>query len=305
MATPDIKIACFGEVLWDIFPGGDRRAGGAPFNVAYHLSKMGVEVNMISSVGNDELGRELLQKIQDWQISTAGIQINNTYPTSTVVATIDEHHDAHYDIVSDVAWDYMEFNPVNQAMVATSDALVFGSLATRNERTRNTLFQLLEASSYPVFDINLRAPHYDVHVIKDLLYKTHLAKFNKAELRMLIDFMGKSYTTEEDSVNFLRDTFGIGEVIVSKGSKGALYADHHDFYSIPTIPIQVKDTVGSGDSFLAGFLSKRLEQGTSATAMMHQAVSLGAFVTAQEGACPEYTLADFISFREDAAQKHG
>ncbi|UPZ36415.1 carbohydrate kinase [Sphingobacterium sp. PCS056] len=305
MATPDIKIACFGEVLWDIFPGGDRRAGGAPFNVAYHLSKMGVEVNMISSVGNDELGRELLQKIQDWKISTAGIQINNTYPTSTVVATIDEHHDAHYDIVSDVAWDYMEFNPVNQAMVATSDALVFGSLATRNERTRNTLFQLLEASSYPVFDINLRAPHYDVHVIKDLLYKTHLAKFNKAELCMLIDFMGKSYTTEEDSVNFLRDTFGIGEVIVSKGSKGALYADHHDFYSIPTIPIQVKDTVGSGDSFLAGFLSKRLEQGTSATAMMHQAVSLGAFVTAQEGACPEYTLADFISFREDAARKHG
>lgn len=305
MATPDIKIACFGEVLWDIFPGGDRRAGGAPFNVAYHLSKMGVEVNMISSVGNDELGRELLQKIQDWQISTAGIQINNTYPTSTVVATIDEHHDAHYDIVSDVAWDYMELNPVNQAMVATSDALVFGSLATRNERTRNTLFQLLEASSYPVFDINLRAPHYDVHVIKDLLYKTHLAKFNKAELCMLIDFMGKSYTTEEDSVNFLRDTFGIGEVIVSKGSKGALYADHHDFYSIPTIPIQVKDTVGSGDSFLAGFLSKRLEQGTSATAMMHQAVSLGAFVTAQEGACPEYTLADFISFQEDAAQKHG
>lgn len=305
MATPDIKIACFGEVLWDIFPGGDRRAGGAPFNVAYHLSKMGVEVNMISSVGNDELGRELLQKIQNWKISTAGIQINNTYPTSTVVATIDEHHDAHYDIVSDVAWDYMELNPVNQAMVATSDALVFGSLATRNERTRNTLFQLLEASSYPVFDINLRAPHYDVHVIKDLLYKTHLAKFNKAELRMLIDFMGKSYTTEEDSVNFLRDTFGIGEVIVSKGSKGALYADHHDFYSIPTIPIQVKDTVGSGDSFLAGFLSKRLEQGTSATAMMHQAVSLGAFVTAQEGACPEYTLADFISFQEDAAQKHG
>lgn len=305
MATPDIKVACFGEVLWDIFPGGDRRAGGAPFNVAYHLSKMGVEVNMISSVGHDELGRELLQKIQDWKISTAGIQINNTYPTSTVVATIDEHHDAHYDIVSDVAWDYMEFNPVNQAMVATSDALVFGSLATRNERTRNTLFQLLEASSYPVFDINLRAPHYDVHVIKDLLYKTHLAKFNKAELRMLIDFMGKSYTTEEDSVNFLRDTFGIGEVIVSKGSKGALYADHHDFYSIPTIPIQVKDTVGSGDSFLAGFLSKRLEQGTSATAMMHQAVSLGAFVTAQEGACPEYTLADFISFREAAAQKHG
>lgn len=302
MATPDIKIACFGEVLWDIFPGGDRRAGGAPFNVAYHLSKMGVEVNMISSVGHDGLGHELLTKIQDWQISTDGIQIHESFPTSTVVATIDEHNDAHYDIVQGVAWDYITVNAVNQRMVAAADALVFGTLASRNEQSRNTLFELLEASTYNVFDINLRAPHYDIHVIKDLLHKTQLAKFNKAELRMMIDFLGKSYTTEEDSINYLKDTFGMGEIIVSKGSKGALYADDHDFYLIPTIPIEVKDTVGSGDSFLAGFLSKRFEEGISATAIMHHAVSLGAFITAREGACPDYTLADFISFREAARQ---
>lgn len=303
MIDKKIKIACFGEVLWDIFPGGDRRAGGAPFNVAYHLSKMGVEVNMISSVGKDELGGELLQKIEDWKISTAGIQINDQYSTSTVIAAIDEHNDAQYDIVTDVAWDYIETTPINKHMVTTSDALVFGTLATRNDQSRNTLFELLEESSYNVFDINLRAPHYDVHVIKDLLHKTQLAKFNKAELRMMIEFMGKFYTTEEDSISFLQDTFGMNEVIVSKGSKGALYADHRDFYSIPTIPIQVKDTVGSGDSFLAGFLSKRLEKGTSADEIMHQAVSLGAFVTAQEGACPDYSQADFILFRDQAAIK--
>lgn len=304
MKDKKIKIACFGEVLWDIFPGGDKRAGGAPFNVAYHLSKMGVEVNMISSVGNDALGRELLQKIQDWKISTAGIQVNSTYPTSTVVATIDEHNDAHYDIVQDVAWDYIEVNPVNQCMVAESDALVFGTLATRNVQSRNTLFELLEGGSYHVFDINLRAPHYDVHVIKDLLYKTQLAKFNNAELRMMIDFMGKSYTTDEDSVSFLLDTFGMNEVIVSKGSKGVFYANHDHFYSMPAVPIEVKDTVGSGDSFLAGFLSKRLEEGTSAIDILYQAVSLGAFVTAREGACPDYTLADFIAFQEESAHKN-
>ena len=118
------KIACFGEVLWDIFPGGDRRAGGAPFNVAYHLSKMGVEVNMISSVGDDELGRELLQKIEDWKIHSTGIQVNSAYPTSTVGATIDEHNDAHYDIVREVAWDYIEVNAINQAMVNESDVMV-------------------------------------------------------------------------------------------------------------------------------------------------------------------------------------
>jgi len=289
--------------LWDIFPGGDRRAGGAPFNVAYHLSKMGVAVNMLSSVGDDELGRELLQKIEGWKISTAGIQVRSNYPTSTVVATIDEHNDAHYDIVRDVAWDYIEVNTINQAMVNESDALVFGTLATRNNQSRDTLFALLENSSYNVFDINLRAPHYDIHVIKDLLHKTQLAKFNKAELRMMIDFMGKSYTTEEDCISFLQDSFGMKEVIVSKGSKGALYADHHDFYSISTIPIEVKDTVGSGDSFLAGFLSKRFEKGSSAIEIMNQAVSLGAFVTAREGACPDYSKADFIAFQKESAHK--
>jgi fructokinase len=299
MKDKKIKIACFGEVLWDIFPGGDRRAGGAPFNVAYHLSKMGVEANMISSVGNDELGRELLQKIQDWKISTAGIQVSSSYPTSTVVATIDEHHDAHYDIVQDVAWDYIEVNPVNQGMVAASDALVFGTLAIRHEKSKNTLFELLDASAYNVFDINLRPPHYDVHIMKDLLHKTQLAKFNKAELRMMIDFMGKEYRTEEDSIRYLQDTFGMKEVIVSKGSKGALYAHQDEFYFMPTRPVAVKDTVGSGDSFLAGFLSKRFDEQSSAYEMMHQAVSLGAFVTARQGACPDYTRADFSAFLEN------
>lgn len=297
------NIACFGEVLWDIFPGGQRRAGGAPFNVAYHLSKMGVEAHMISSVGQDELGRELLQQIQDWNISTAGIQLNSTYPTSTVIASIDEHNDAHYDIVQNVAWDYIEVNPVNQGMVAASDALVFGTLAIRNEKSKNTLFELLDASAYNVFDINLRPPHYDVHIIKDLLHKTQLAKFNKAELRMMIDFMGKEYHTEEDSIRYLQDTFGMQEVIVSKGSKGALYAYQDEFYLMPTIPVAVKDTVGSGDSFLAGFLSKRFDGQSSVNEMMHQAVSLGAFITAREGACPEYTLAAFSSFRDGVEEQ--
>lgn len=209
-----------------------------------------------------------------------------------------KNNDAHYDIVQNVAWDYIEVTRGNQQMVATSDALVFGSLATRNEKSKNTLFALLEASPYNVFDINLRAPYYDIRVIKDLLHKTQLAKFNKAELRMMLDFMGKQYSTEKDSIGYLQDTFGMKEVIVSKGSKGALYAHNDDFYYTPTIPIEVKDTVGSGDSFLAGFLSKRLEKGTSADEIMHQAVSLGAFITAREGACPEYTLEDFISFRD-------
>jgi fructokinase len=298
MEEQKIKVACFGEVLWDIFPGGQRRAGGAPFNVAYHLFKMGIDVKMISSVGNDELGHELLNKIKNWHISTDGIQVNDSHPTSTVVASLDENNDAHYDIVENVAWDFIEVNPENQRILTSMDALVFGSLATRNQMSRNTLFELIEASTYNVFDINLRPPYYDVRVIKDLLHKTQLAKFNKAELRMMLDFLGKPYSTEKDGIRYLLDTFGMHEVIISKGSKGALYAHDDDFYLYPTVPIEVKDTVGSGDSFLAGFISKRLEKGATAHQIMLQAISLGAFITAHEGACPEYSREEFTRFRD-------
>lgn len=144
---------------------------------------------------------------------------------------------------------------VNQ--LGTADALVYGTLAVRNKKSKDTLFELIEASSYNVFDINLREPYYNVCLIKDLLHKTQLAKFNKMELRMMLDFIGKAYTSEEDSISYLQDEFGMREIIISKGSKGAIYACEDDLFIYPTIPVNVKDTVGSGDSFLAGFLSKR------------------------------------------------
>lgn len=298
MEEKKYKTVCFGEVLWDIFPGEQRRIGGAPFNVAYHLFKMGLDVDMISSVGDDELGHELLHTIKNWKISTDHIQITGEHPTSTVIASVDENNDAHYDIVENVAWDFIEMTQENQKVLNTADALVFGTLAARNEKSKNTLFQLLEISSYNVFDINLREPYYDIRIINELLHKTQLAKFNKAELRMVLDFLKKEYQDEKDSIRFLQDKFGIREIIVSKGSKGALYAHEDNFYLYPTIPVEVKDTVGSGDSFLAGFLSKRLRKETSADEIMAQAVSLGAFITSQEGACPDYALEDFKKFKE-------
>ncbi|PQA97132.1 carbohydrate kinase [Chryseobacterium shigense] len=298
MEEKKYKAVCFGEVLWDIFPGEKSRIGGAPFNVAYHLFKMGLEVEVISSVGDDELGHALLHKIKNWNISTDNIQVTKEHPTSTVIATVDENNDAHYDIVENVAWDFIETTPENKKVLGTADALVFGTLAARNDKSKNTLFQMLEISSYNVFDINLREPYYDIRIINELLHKTQLAKFNKAELRMVLDFLNKDYKDEKDSIRFLQDKFGIHEIIVSKGSKGALYAHEDQFYLYPTIPVEVKDTVGSGDSFLAGFLSKRLQKEGSAHDIMSQAISLGAFITSQEGACPEYTPEDFKHFKE-------
>ena len=298
MSKEIISVACFGEVLWDTFPGEIKRAGGAPFNVAYHLNKMGINAYMISSVGEDTLGHELINKITAWNISTDGIQISTEHPTSQVIATIDEHHDAHYEIVENVAWDFIKALPADQEKLTKMDALVFGTLAARNQASRNTLFELIEASKFNIFDINLRPPHYSTELIEALLHKSHLAKFNKAELRMILDYLGKAYKDEIDSVRFIQEKFKIEEVIVSKGSRGALYVCADAVYDYPTISVQVKDTVGSGDSFLAGFIAKRLEKDTSAHDIMTNAVFLGAFVTSQEGACPEYDLEQFNVFKE-------
>lgn len=298
MNSNTIKIACFGELLWDLLPEQEKKAGGASFNVAYHLFKMGIDSRTISAVGNDALGEEIVSKIKNWGISTKNIQVSDTYPTSTVVATFDENHEAHYDIVTNVAWDYIEARSIDKQLVSESNALVFGSLASRNKDSRNSLFELLEESTFNVFDINLRKPHYDFNLLKELLHKSDIAKFNKAEMLLVLDFLGKSQTTEEDAVKKIQDIFKIKEIIISKGSKGALYVNDGDFHLYPARNVIVADTVGSGDSFLAGFLSKRFIEGATVKDIMEQAIDLSAFITSKVGPCPEYTFEEFQQFKK-------
>lgn len=288
---------CFGEVLWDIFPTGSR-AGGAPFNVAYNLDKMGVEVQMISKVGNDELGNQLLNQIKNWNISTDFIQIDNENPTGTVIANFDEHGEAHYNIVENVAWDHIEITQEQKELIQNSEAFVFGSLIARNEVSKNTLLELIELSKFRVFDVNFRPPFIDFELTKTLLHKAHLVKMNKAELRTIIEFLGEEYIDEDNSIKRIQKHFDLNEIVLTKGSKGARYfvGDHN--YTFSAVSIEVTDTVGSGDSFLAGFLSKRI-QGKLPEEIMKQAVSLGAFITSKSGACPDYTYEEFKSFREE------
>lgn len=288
---------CFGEVLWDIFPAGSR-AGGAPFNVAYNLDKMGVEVQMISKIGKDKLGNELLNQIKSWDISTDYIQIDEEKPTGTVIANFDQHGEAHYDIVENVAWDNIQITPEHKELIKNSEAFVFGSLIARSEESRNTLLELVELSKFRVFDVNFRPPFIDFELIKILLHKAHLVKMNKAELRTIIEFLDEEYIDEDNSIKHIQNYFDLNEIVLTKGSKGARYFVGNENYTFSAVSIEITDTVGSGDSFLAGFLSKRIK-GRSPQEIMKQAVSLGAFITSKSGACPDYSYEDFKSFREE------
>lgn len=287
-------VVCYGEVLWDILPD-QTKPGGAPMNVAYHLKQFGINSQMISRVGADKLGKALLDQLNEWHIPTENCQIDQTYQTGIVEAIAGDDHEMTYVIHSSVAWDYIQPTKHSEKLTEDADAFVFGTLATRSETSRKTLYKLLEKASYKVFDINLRPPFYSKENIEYLLEQCNLLKLNHSELDLIISWYINGRQDEADSVQYLQNRFGIGEVIVTKGSRGATYYDGNHAHSFPAYTVTVKDTVGSGDSFLAAFLAKKIQNESIETGMVY-ATALGAFVASHEGACPDYSIEQLEQF---------
>lgn len=271
-------------------------------NVAYHLNKLGLNAELISSVGNDRDGKELLKVLTELKLSIEYCQVDQEHKTSSVEVEVTNDHEMKYDIVYPVAWDYIRFEDRFTGLVKNADALVFGSLSGRNEGSRKTLYQILEMAAYKVMDVNLRAPHYDSAYVSALLEKTDLLKLNQEELGILTDWYSKSCKNESDRVSLLQDKFDIAEVLVTKGSKGATYHGIQTEYHWAAYDIIVNDTVGSGDSFLAAFLSKRLNKDYIQDTLDF-AVALSAFITTQTGACPPYQRATINRFMIDQQHK--
>jgi fructokinase len=288
------KVVCFGEILFDILPTG-KKAGGAPMNVAYHLHTLGINSVMISKVGNDKNGAELLQFLNKMGLSTDYCQIDKTAQTSEVLAKILDNHEVTYDILYPVAWDYISWDEKFDSLLADADAFVFGSLSARHEITRETLFRMLEKQVYKVFDVNLRVPHYSKEIIGELLERADLVKLNLHELKLAAQWFEGAAKTEFECINALQEHFEINEIIVTKGSRGASYYTPSLRYDYPAYRVEVNDTVGSGDSFLAAFLSKKLKGAALETTLEYSA-ALGAYITMQSGACPDYSELDLERF---------
>ena len=287
-------VVCYGEVLWDIFPT-KTKPGGAPMNVAYHLRKFGIDSRMISRVGDDEAGKKLLNLLTEWDIPTENCQADLANETGKVIATVMPGNEMSYNIYSPVAWDYITPNADNDKLVSEADAFVYGSLVTRNETSRETLYQLIEKAKFNVFDINLRQPYYSPEIIKHLLGKCNLLKLNDTELELISAWFSTEKSDEETAVRVLQQKFNIDEVIVTKGAAGASYYTKDESYTFPAFKVTVKDTCGSGDSFLAAFLAKKFEGASPETSMIY-ATGLGAFVASHEGACPAYNLTGLESY---------
>ena len=286
------KAICFGEILWDNLPSG-RLAGGAPMNVAYHLQKLGIDASLISKVGHDQAGQELVGFVSSIGIPAENIQIDTKHSTSEVLAELKANNEMVYTIAYPTAWDFIAWQDSFEQQIAKADVFVFGSLAARNEESKQTLLALLEHSKFSVFDVNLRAPHYSKETISQLLSKADFAKLNENEIVILGEWF-TSFQTEKDVVEALMEQFGLAEILITKGADGGTYYDTSQSINYNAQKVEVVDTVGSGDSFLAAFLSKKLAGETTADCLDFAAKVAG-FITSQKGACPSYDVADITA----------
>jgi fructokinase len=280
------KIICFGEVLWDMLPTG-KVPGGAPMNVAFHLNQFGWHPKMISKVGDDALGRELLKFLESKNVSTDLIQIDDNASTGTVKVEIDEEGFPSYEMSDPVAYDFLEYNTIIEKEISDIDVLIYGTLAARHKQSRNTLLHLLEHSKYKVFDVNLRIPFYERSVVETLLKEADLVKMNEEELEIFVAW----FSLKEGDINQVTQLvklFNLQGILLTKGAKGAGYFDGKNLYEDPGISIKVQDTIGSGDSFLAGFLSQFLK-GKHSEECLKFAGKIGALVATKKGGTPSFS----------------
>lgn len=278
------SIVCFGEVLWDVLPT-HKVAGGAPMNVAFHANNFGMDAQIISAISNDDLGEELIGFLHQRNIQTNLIHTNYTFPTSTVQVTLDSKGAAGYEIVAPVAWDFLYVDDVRAKAVSSADLLLFGSLVCRNEQNLNTLLQLIEHAKKVVFDVNLRPPFYSQSLIETLLAKADIVKMNDEELAKITSWYGAKKELKEQMI-FVAEKFDITTLIMTEGKHGAYCLHDKDLVFQKSFPVEVKDTVGSGDSFLAAFLYKMLK-GVDWQSGLEFACATGALVATQSGGTPD------------------
>ena len=293
------KVVCFGEVLWDILPSGPV-PGGAPMNVAYHLHKQSKNPAVITAIGSDDEGKKLVDIFSSYGMDTSFFQEDSDHCTGKVYAQPNEYNEVVYEIVNPVAWDFIKWEDDITALVAGAEYFVFGSLAARNAVSQKTLFRLLEIARNTVLDINLRPPHYNRRIVEELLSKAGFLKLNLAELELITGWFSK-YNTISDRVKSIADKFKIQNMVVTMGGDGAVLYYNGNQYEHKGFHVDVVDTVGSGDAFLAGLLSRFLDN-TSPVEALEFASGLGAFIATQAGACPKYEVSDVYNLMKRKIQ---
>jgi fructokinase len=278
------QVICFGEILWDLLPSG-KVAGGAPMNVAFQLNQLGVPVGMVSRIGNDDLGAEVFDFLTQKNIPTRFVQRDTVRPTGIVKVTLNQQGQPKYEIVEGVAWDFIEAEKAAMEAVDNAEVLVFGSLAARSTKSHETLLRCIKNARFRVFDVNLRKPFFTQNLLTELLKEAHFVKMNDEELDVISGWLNLEASDVETRMDALKNAFQLDVLVVTRGENGAISLDTTGFYSHSGVKVEVVDTIGSGDAFLAGYLYKFLQKKLPGECLDF-GCQMGAFVAARRGGTP-------------------
>lgn len=281
-----INAVSFGEVLFDVF-GTEKKIGGAPLNLALRTASFGFPVAMISAVGDDEDGKVICDYTKKNQLDTSGILTTPDYETGIVQVTLNERGSATYEIKFPSAWDFIEVNEKTNSIVKNADVFFYGSLICRNEVSQKTLFTLLENNNkmFKVFDVNLRKPFYDIELLERLMNKADFIKFNDEEILEIASGLGFNSDDLEENIHFISQKTQTPSICVTLGKHGSIMIWEGKIYRHSGYRVEVSDTVGAGDSFLASLIVQLLSKNTPEEAMDF-ASAVGAIVASKPGANP-------------------
>ena len=280
-------IVGIGEALWDCLPEG-RKIGGAPANFAFHAGQFGFQSLAVSAIGNDELGDEILEELNQRNLCHLLERVD--FPTGTVQVALDEKGIPCYEILEGVAWDNIPYSEKLDEIARNCQIVCFGSLAQRNEVSRETINRFIDAmpeseGSLKVFDINLRQNFYDEEIITSSLKKCNVLKLNDEELVIVSRMFGYPELSQSEACRRILDAYGLRMLILTCGTDGSYVFTAGETSFHPTPKVEVADTVGAGDSFTGSFIASILK-GKSIFEAHRRAVEVSAYVCTQNGAMP-------------------
>ena len=280
------KILGIGELLWDLLPDG-RQMGGAPANFAYHARALGADARIVSRVGDDDLGRELIARLESLDVPTYCVSVDPTHPTGTVTVEVASDGQPRYTIHEGVAWDHLAPDPPLVMTLCGAEAVCFGTLAQRTEPSRTTIRELVghaPKSAIRVCDINLRQDFYSPETLDASLQLANVAKLNDTELPLAGRLLGIDGTPREQ-IAALQHRYDLRLVAWTRGSQGSLLFDGTHWQDHPGLRTDVKDTVGAGDSFTAA-ITLGLLAGWEIEKLSNLANEVAAYVCTCAGATP-------------------
>jgi fructokinase len=289
------QIVAVGEVLWDLLPSG-KQLGGAPANFTYQCRSLGADARLVTRVGDDSLGREVLERFGQLGLATEHVQFDHELPTGTVEVALAPDGQPRFTIRENVAWDRIEADRASLERAAGADAICFGSLSQRCEPSRWAIHELVSTSRREclrLFDVNLREPFIDRNVITGSLALANALKLNDQELADLAAMFGLS-SDARDSMSALAGRFELSLLALTRGAEGSLLLADGVWSEHPGLRATVSDTIGAGDSFAAALVVGRLA-GRSLEEINDHANQVAAFVCSQPGGTP--TLPDALRFR--------